>query len=236
MVGAYRQANRRRRSRAGNIVATPAVILVHVPVADLVQPQGRVTEPGTLPRIVLASASPRRSQLLASLGLTFEVTVPDVDETPASGESPAQLVERLARAKVLEVARDSGDALVIAADTTVATGGAVINKPADFEENRRFIRRLAGREHEVFTGHALAYGSRLEAVVVRTVVEFRPLTDAEIDRYCASGEGLDKAGGYAIQGLGAALVAGIKGCYPNVMGLSLVNVVLAAQRLGVGLV
>jgi len=227
---------RRRWSPAGNTGGTPAVILGHVPAVNFVQPQGRVTEPGTPPRTVLASASPRRAQLLASLGLAFEVMAPDVDETPAPGESPAQLVERLAQAKVSEVARVNGDALVIGADTTVTLDGVAINKPGDFEENRRFIERLAGRRHEVFTGHALAYRARREAFVVRTVVEFRPLSEAEIVAYCRSGEGLDKAGGYAIQGLGATLVTGIEGCYPNVMGLSLVNVVLAARRLGVRLV
>ncbi|MDT3682688.1 MAG: Maf family protein [Truepera sp.] len=203
---------------------------------NFVQPQGRVTEPGASPRLVLASASPRRAQLLASLGLTFEVMAPSVDETPANGESPAHLVERLAQAKVLEIAWENHEALVIGADTTVTLDGVAINKPSGFEENRRFIERLAGRRHEVFTGHALAYGGRRESFVVRTVVEFRPLSEPEIVAYCRSGEGLDKAGGYAIQGVGATLVTGIEGCYPNVMGLSLVNVVLAARRLGVNLV
>jgi len=192
-------------------------------------------------KIVLASASPRRAQLLGALGLTFEVMVPDVDEEPAAGETPSELVARLARSKADLVASrltdpDAARTLVIAADTTVTIDGEVINKPGDEAENRAFIRRLAGREHEVFTGHALAFGGELECVVVRTAVEFRPLTEPEVARYCASGEGRDKAGGYGIQGLGASLVAGVRGCYPNVMGLSLVNVVLAARRLGIELV
>lgn len=188
---------------------------------------------------MLASGSPRRSQLLGSLGLAFEVVVPDIDEEPGVGETPAELVKRLAREKASLVAGRLGEgvgALVIAADTTVALDGEAINKPADEAENRTFIARLAGREHEVLTGHALAYRGRLEALVVRTVVGFRPLTDGEIARYCRSGEGLDKAGGYGIQGLGAGLVAGVRGCYSNVMGLSLVNLVLAARRLGLELV
>ncbi len=216
----------------------PAGILCHVLPDQPASSDGNVALPGNLalPAIVLASASPRRAQLLASLGLKFEVAAPDVDETPAAGEGPAELVGRLALAKVAALAANYPDALVIAADTTVALGGELLNKPADEGENRAFITRLAGREHEVFTGHALAFGGRTETTVVRTIVEFRPLSDAEIARYCASGEGLDKAGGYGIQGLGGALIAGIRGCYPNVMGLSVVNVVMAARRLGVTLV
>lgn len=197
---------------------------------------GAVGAPDRLPRIVLASGSPRRSQLLGSIGLTFSVVVPEVDETPAHGEAPQDLVERLARSKALAVAATHRDALVIAADTTVAVDGAILNKPTDEAENREFVRRLAGREHEVFTGHALTYAGELETVVVRSAVVFRPLSEAEIAGYCATGEGRDKAGGYAIQGRGAALIEGIRGCYPNVMGLSLVNVVLTARRLGVDLV
>lgn len=185
---------------------------------------------------MLASASPRRAELLRSIGLAFEVVAPDVDEEPAAGEGPAELVSRLARAKALAVASERGKGLVVAADTAVAVDGVILNKPADRRDNEGFIARLSGREHEVFTGHALAYDGRLEVVTVRTGVRFRELTRPEIERYCASGEGLDKAGGYGIQGLGAALVEGVSGCYPNVVGLSLVNVVLAARRLGVDLV
>ncbi len=203
--------------------ARRAVILYRVPPADV-------------PNIVLASGSPRRSQLLAGLGLTFTVVVPEVDETPARGEAPGALVERLARSKARVVATGHHDAMVIAADTTVAVDGVILNKPVDEAENREFVALLAGREHDVFTGHALAYRGALETVVVRSAVVFRPLSEAEIARYCATGEGLDKAGGYAIQGRGAALIEGMRGCYPNVMGLSLVNVVLAARRLGVELV
>lgn len=189
-----------------------------------------------LPPIILASASPRRAQLLTSLGLTFTTVVADVNEEPGPSEQPGELVSRLALLKAAAAARERPDALVIAADTTVAVHGEVLNKPEDEAENRRFIRRLAGRDHDVYTGHALSFGGRTAEALVRTRVSFRPLTEAEIVRYCASGEGLDKAGGYAIQGLGAALVQGIEGCYSNVMGLSLVNVVLTARSLGFELV
>src|SRR5690606_21119343 len=189
-----------------------------------------------LTNLVLASASPRRSGPLRGLGLSFTVAPADVDETVAAGESAAALVARLSAAKAAVVAAAYPTALVIAADTTVVVDGEIINKPEDEAENRAFIERLAGRAHEVYTGHALRLGDLTEGVVVKTTVRFRSLTRAESARYAATGEGLDKAGGYAIQGRGAALVAGIDGCYSNVVGLSLPTVVEAAARLGVTLV
>lgn len=186
--------------------------------------------------LVLASASPRRSELLRGLGLTFAVAPADVDETVSAGETAQQLVARLSSAKAAVVAATYPDALVIAADTTVVVDGQILNKPTDEEENRAFIARLAGGEHAVYTGHALRLGAHSESVVVRTGVYFRSLTAAEIARYVATGEGKDKAGGYAIQGRGAALVERVDGCYSNVVGLSLPTVVVAAGRLGVTLV
>jgi septum formation protein len=186
--------------------------------------------------LVLASASPRRSELLRGLGLTFTVVPADVDEAVHPGETAPQLVARLSAAKAAAVAASYPDSLVIAADTTVVVDGQVLNKPADEDENRAFIERLAGREHQVYTGHALRLGGAAESVVVRTGVRFRSLTPPEIARYTATREGADKAGGYAIQGRGAALVDRVDGCYSNVVGLSLPTVVVVAQRLGVTLV
>jgi septum formation protein len=201
------------------------------------------------PPLVLASASPRRRELLAGLGLSFEIDVPDVDETPLEGESPEAMVLRLARAKALAVAvrRQVGpdavapvppDAppLVIAADTTVVLDGESLGKPHDVEEAAGFVARLSGRDHWVHTGHALRLGEREACVLRSTRVRFRPLDAAEIADYAATGEGLDKAGGYAIQGLGATLIDGIDGCYGAVVGLSLPAVLLAARELGVRLV
>jgi len=186
--------------------------------------------------IVLASASPRRRELLGSLGLTFAVEPADVDEAILPEEGPESLVSRLAAAKAAVLAGRYPDALVIAADTTVVVGGEVINKPVDREENAEFLRLLSGTTHDVYTGHALRLGVSADGGVVRTRVRFRRLTDGEIDRYVDSGEGIDKAGGYAIQGLGAAHVDAIEGSYTNVVGLSLPTVVEAARRLGVELV
>ena len=187
-----------------------------------------------LPPLLLASASPRRRELLAGLGLEFAIASADLDERALPGETPAALVARLAASKAR--ALEHPDALVIAADTVVVLGDSVLGKPQDEAENRDFLRRLAGREHEVLTGHALLYRGRLEGAVRRTVVRFRDLGEDEIMRYVASGEGLDKAGGYAIQGRGGALVKHLEGCYFNVVGLSLATVVELAARLGVRLV
>lgn len=186
--------------------------------------------------IVLASASPRRRELLASLGLTFTVEPADVDETVLPDEGPEALVGRLAAAKAEVLGGRYPEALVIAADTTVVVRGEVINKPADRQENAAFLRLLSGTTHDVYTGHALRIGAAADGQVVRTRVRFRRLTEGEIGRYVDSGEGLDKAGGYAIQGLGAAHVDVIEGSYTNVVGLSLPTVVEAARRLGVELV
>jgi septum formation protein len=185
--------------------------------------------------IILASGSPRRRELLTGLGLTFQVIPADIDETPLAPETPENLVKRLSISKAKAVAEMYPDALVIAADTTVALGEVVLEKPKDKEENKRFIERLQGRMHEVYTGHALVYGGKLESIVKRSEVHFRSLTEHEINAYVATGEGLDKAGGYAIQGRGAALIPHIVGCYFNVMGMSVAAVVELAAKLGVEL-
>jgi septum formation protein len=190
------------------------------------------------PALVLASASPRRRELLAGLGLTFEIDVPDVDEAQLDGEAPAAMVLRLASAKARAVAerRAPERPLVIAADTTVVIDGEAIAKPRDVAEAAAFVARLAGRTHVVHTGHALRLGDR-EAIALRTTrVRLRALDEREVRAYAATGEGLDKAGGYAIQGIGATLIDGIDGCYGAVVGLSLPAVVLAARELGVRLV
>lgn len=187
------------------------------------------------PPLVLASASPRRRALLAGLGLEFQVEPTDIDETPRPGETPEDLVRRLSRRKAQVAARRCQGTLVIAADTVVALDGDLLGKPGNEAENRTFLERLAGREHEVYTGHALQWGERYEVRVVRTAVQFRALTTREIAWYAATGEGLDKAGGYAIQGFGATLVQGICGCYFNVVGLSIVAVIAAARAMEVEL-
>ncbi len=198
------------------------------------------------PAIVLASASPRRRELLAAIGVEHRVLPTAVDEASLPGEGAVALVARLAAAKAaaaaarLEthrtVAADgSAGPLVIAADTVVVIDDEILGKPADAAQARAFLERLAGRSHSVFTGHCLRRGEAVAEQVQRTVVTFRPLDGEDLDRYVASGEYADKAGAYAIQGRGAGLVAGIEGCYSNVVGLSLPTVIALARSLGVRL-
>lgn len=173
---------------------------------------------------VLASSSPRRRALLAQVGLHVAVRVPAVDETPAPGERPEALVERLARAKAAAVVGAGADGLpALAADTVVVIDGVALGKPADAAAARSMLRRLSGARHDVVTAVALAPadGGPARSVVVTTRVGFRPLSAAEIGAYVDTGESFDKAGGYGIQGLAAVFVDRIEGSYSNVVGLPL---------------
>jgi len=180
--------------------------------------------------VVLASVSPRRRELLELLGLTFEVSPADLDETWRNGEPPAAHAERLAREKAAARARPG--AVAIGADTIVVVDGAILGKPSGPNEAAAMLRRLAGREHEVYTGVAVAYGGKTAAGASRTVVRFRALDDATIRDYVATGEPLDKAGAYGIQGYGAVLVERIDGDYFTVMGLALGLMVDLLRRVG----
>lgn len=187
-------------------------------------------------RLILASASPRRRDLLANLNFPFEVVPADLDESFTSEDNPFDLVRRLSIGKAEAVAAQHPDALVLAADTVVVFRDEVLGKPKTPEENLEFVTRLSGHTHEVFTGHALVQGTKRADRVVQTAVRFRKLSDGEIERYVATGEGMDKAGGYAIQGYGSALVREVRGCYFNVVGLSVPNVAELAQTFGFQLV
>ncbi len=168
------------------------------------------------------------------MGLRFEVHPADVDETPRPGEPPRDYVLRLAREKAAAVARSSGPGtLVLAADTAVVIDGEILGKPLDEEDARRMLRLLAGRQHEVLTGVALQEVEGPGAAVVETSkVRMAPLDDREIDWYVATGEPLDKAGGYAIQGLGALFVEAVDGNYSNVVGLPVSTVYRLFADLG----
>ncbi len=173
--------------------------------------------------IVLASASPRRRELLSLLGLRFDVAPADVDETWRNGEPPAVHAERLAREKAEAVRRPG--AVTVAADTIVVVDGEILGKPTDAADARAMLARLAGRGHVVHTAIAVAYAARLASGVVSTQVWFRPLDADAIAAYVATGEPLDKAGAYGIQGYGAVLVDRIEGDYFTVMGLGLARLV-----------
>lgn len=169
--------------------------------------------------LVLASGSPRRQELLRSLGLTFRVEPPHVDESRLPGEEPATYVDRIARMKA---ARAVGpDRVVLAADTTVVFDGHVLGKPAHPAEARAMLAQLTGETHAVFTGVAVASNGEVSSTVERSLVKLLPLTDLEIAAYVATGEPMDKAGAYALQGLGGVFVEAVSGSPSNVIGLPL---------------
>ncbi|WP_140985765.1 Maf family nucleotide pyrophosphatase [Asticcacaulis tiandongensis] len=172
---------------------------------------------------ILASASPRRLELLAQIGLKADqVITSDIDETPLDGETPRQLAARLAVAKAQAVAaRFGAPAYVLAADTVVSMGRRILPKAETDREVRDCLKLLSGRNHRVFTGVALISPDRVSQRVVETRLQFKRLSDAEIDAYVQSGEGLGKAGGYGIQGRAGAFVISLIGSYPAVVGLPL---------------
>jgi len=182
-------------------------------------------------RLILASASPRRRDLLAQAGFTFEVHPAHIPEDPLPGEEPIAYVTRLAREKAQAVfarlAPESGaengedELAVLGADTTVFLDKQILGKPADAADAARMLRLLSGRSHRVATGVALVTARRAEVGAEVTAVRFLTLSDAEIDAYVATGEPMDKAGAYAIQGRAARWIPRVEGCYFNVMGLPL---------------
>ena len=188
-----------------------------------------------MPRLVLASQSPRRRELLEALGLAIEVRPAHVDETPRPGEGPAEYVLRVAREKARAVPGD----VVLGADTAVVLRGAVLGKPADADDARRMLRALSGQVHEVLTGvcvrrNAGAMGVELDALVT-TTVRFARIGAAEIDWYVATGEPLDKAGAYAIQGAGGAFVESVDGSVSSVVGLPVAETAQLLRRAGLPL-
>jgi septum formation protein len=186
-------------------------------------------------RIVLASASPRRSELLESAGISFSVVPADIAEEALPGESPTAHVLRLAEGKALAVAGSAEGDYFIGADTVVVCDGEIMGKPADAADARRMLTALSGKAHEVITGFSVYVGEqdRLVSDAVSTRVIFKPLTVEEIDAYIATGCPFDKAGAYAIQGGAAYMVRGIEGSYTNVVGLPLCEVVEVLRRFGV---
>ncbi len=185
------------------------------------------------PRVILASQSPRRRDLLTLVGIPHEVRPADIDETVQPGEQPVPHAERLARAKVQTLAATEPDALIIAADTIVVIDGDILGKPRDAADARATIRRLAGRTHTVYTAVAVARGAEVVSAVETVAVTFRALDDAEIAAYVATHEPMDKAGSYGIQGYGATIVERVEGDYFAVMGLPLVRLVELMRRVGV---
>lgn len=174
--------------------------------------------------LILASGSPRRKEILSTLGLSFSVIVSDVPEEPYENEAPRAFVERLARAKALAVAKLETERFVLGADTIVVLDEKIFGKPIDDADAHRMLSSFSGRTHQVITAVALARdASVVDVRVVSTDVVFRKMTLSEITRYIETGEGRDKAGAYAVQGVGAGLVPEIRGSYLNVVGLPAVE-------------
>lgn len=184
------------------------------------------------PHLVLASGSPRRADLLARLGLHPEIRPAAVDETPLTGEPPLELVVRLADAKALAVQRPVADEVVLAADTMVVLDDEALGKPRDDADAARMLRRLSGRTHEVLTALAVHRGPQQHRTTVTTRVRFRVLTHTEVAWYLATGEPRGKAGAYALQGAGAALVDHLDGSDTNVIGLPLAATVQLLRHAG----
>lgn len=182
--------------------------------------------------VILASQSPRRRDLLDLIGITHVVRPADIDESVLPDEAPIPHCERLARSKAATLAVRSPDAVVIAADTIVVLDGEILGKPADGEEARATLARLSGRTHTVHTAMAVALGGETVSAVESVQVTFRPLTADEIAAYVATGEPMDKAGAYGIQGFGATIVERIDGDYFSVMGLGLRRLVALLAELG----
>lgn len=186
-------------------------------------------------RLILASASPRRRDLLQDrLGLDVVVLPADVDESPRHGEAPAAMVQRLARRKVSAVEVEPDD-LVVAADTVVLVDGDMMGKPANLDKARLMLRALSGREHAVLTGVAVKLGPKGASGVDRTKVRFRRLSPSEIQTYVDTGEPMDKAGGYGIQGLAGMFVEHIEGTETGVIGLPLGRLAVLVASVGANL-
>ncbi len=182
--------------------------------------------------VILASQSPRRRELLTLAGITHVVSPAHIDESVLPNEAPVPHCERLARAKAQVLAVEHPEAVVIAADTIVVIDGDILGKPRDAADARAMIARLSGRTHRVFTAMAVAHGGRTESAVEEVSVTFRSLSTAEITAYVATGEPMDKAGAYGIQGYGATIVERIDGDYFSVMGLGLRRLVALLERMG----
>ncbi len=185
-------------------------------------------------KLILASASPRRKELLKLVGLNFEIKPSNVRETFLKGETPVEHVLRLSEEKALSVSVDNPDVWVLGADTIVIINGEVLGKPAVADEARKMLRKLSGRKHKVITGFCLTRKDTDEMIknTVESSVVFKEISEGEIDWYVRKKEPYDKAGGYAVQGIGAFFIKEIQGSYTNVVGLPLCEVMEALKKVG----
>ncbi|HEU5139730.1 MAG TPA: Maf family protein [Bacillales bacterium] len=184
-------------------------------------------------RLILASGSPRRKQLLTQVSLSFDISVSTVDESIDNHLTPEEAVQSLALRKANDVASRFADAVVLGADTIVSVDGSMLGKPRDAQEAKAMLRCLSGRQHTVYTGVALVSAEQTSHFYAETEVRFWDLTEDDLDGYISSGEPFDKAAGYGIQGLGATLVKEIQGDYYTVVGLPLSRTVRALRNFGI---
>ena len=183
-------------------------------------------------KIILASGSPRRKELLKELGFEFEICKPNVDESPLQNELPEHLCKRLSRLKAQHVAEKFPNELVLAADTIVVIDGEILGKPVNRDDAFRMLKELQGREHEVMTGISLCQSEKIISYVEHSFVKFASLTDRDIESYISTGESDDKAGAYAVQGKGALLIEYVKGDFYNVVGLPIYKLGQMLQEFG----
>ena len=186
-------------------------------------------------QIILASGSPRRKELFSWLGLDFETKVPEVDESIRSGEEPGDYCSRISGDKAQSIHRSNRQALIVAADTIVVVHGKILGKPADASDALSQLRLLQGAMHEVYTGYTITHETRSITRVIRTRVYFRPMSDGEITWYISTGEPMDKAGSYGLQGIGALFIESIEGSYTNVIGLPMSDLYNDLKGFGVAL-
>jgi len=195
--------------------------------------QCELTNP-VMAQVYLASSSPRRADLLRQLGISFEIVVPHVDESPLYSESPDAYVKRISAAKARHVGNNADpDLPIVAADTVVVLKGKLMGKPRDRDHGLEMLGLLSGNTHQVMSAVSLCQGDVLETVTTETLVHFRQLTRDEREKYWQTGEPRDKAGGYGIQGLGAVFVESIQGSYSGVVGLPLMETAELLRRFGV---
>lgn len=188
-----------------------------------------------MPRLILASASPRRQELLAQIGVRYQLAPQNIDESPRDGESPVELVRRLAEEKArAALAENAGpDIVVLGSDTIVVYDGVILGKPSNRQDALRMLALLSGSSHEVHTAVSICSSDQQSTLLCTTEVRFRPISDAEAAAYWDSGEPEGKAGGYAIQGLAAVFVESIAGSYSGVMGLPLFETAQLLQQFGI---
>src|SRR3990167_695364 len=187
-------------------------------------------------RIVVASSSPRRRELLSTLGLGFDVIHPSSDETVSGNETPEDFVLRVSAEKASSVSRTLGEGVVvIGADTVVVVDGEILGKPRDHEDASSMLRKLSGKEHHVYTAFSIVRPKNeiLHSEIVDTRVRVKPLAASEIEGYIKTGEPMDKAGAYGIQGIGSFMVGGFEGSYSNVVGLPVEELLAALKKLGI---